>query len=312
MKSKTIAASACCISPKRQKHVKAPSRRQNRLHGQHGVGLIELMIGITIGLLTVAVALGALMVSRGVSGTVSDASQLQQQAAYAFRVISQQLRQAGSLRLNPAPEKTLGGNVTIDIADPVAFETKVEGVDSFDPATDTLSGMDAPGTGEFKLTMGYRNYKEPLYTSATEQSLQRNCLGETTHDNLVQSKFVLNTTLNTLRCAGKVTDTTGQPFAENVANFQVRYLLQDPTTPGNPQIRYVNATAVGVDWRRVQGVEVCLVLYGVESIDMPAGTSYTDCDGSTAVDMTTLTGTRAKRMHMVFRNVYQLRSQGLI
>lgn len=306
MKSKTIAASACCISPKRQKHVKAPSRRQNRLHGQHGVGLIELMIGITIGLLTVAVALGALMVSRGVSGTVSDSSQLQQQAAYAFRVISQQLRQAGSLRLNPAPEKTLGGNVTIDIADPVAFETKVLG---FDPATDTLSGKDAPGTGEFKLTMGYRNYTESLYTSATEQSLQRNCLGETNSNALIQSRFVLDTTLNRLRCAGSG---AAEPFAENVANFQVRYLLQDPTTPGNPQIRYVNATAVGVDWRRVQGVEVCLVLYGVESIGMPAGTSYTDCDGSTAVDMTTLTGTRAKRMHMVFRNVYQLRSQGLI
>lgn len=304
MKSKTIAASACCTSLKHQKKVKAPSRPR---HGQHGVGLIELMIGITIGLLTVAVALGALMVSRGVSGTVSDASQLQQQAAYAFRVISLQLRQAGSLRLNPAPQKTLSSTVTVDIADPVAFETEVAG---FDPAKDTLSGTDAPGTGEFKLTMGYRNYKEPLYAFAAEESLQRNCLGETNSDALIQSKFVLDTTLNRLRCAGSG---AAQPFAENVANFQVRYLLQDvSSTPGNPQISYVNATTVGTDWRRVQGVEVCLVLYGVESIDMPAGTSYTDCDGSTAVDMTTLTGTRAKRMHMVFRNVYQLRSQGLI
>lgn len=308
MKSKTIAASACCTSPKRQKHVKAPSRRQNRLHGQHGVGLIELMIGITIGLLTVAVALGALMVSRGVSGTVSDSSQLQQQAAYAFRVISQQLRQAGSLRLNMAPQLEPGSTVAIDIADPVAFETEVDG---FNPATDTLSGKDAPGTGEFKLTMGYRNYKEPLYAFAAEESLQRNCLGETNSDALIQSRFVLDTTLNRLRCAGSG---AAEPFAENVANFQVRYLLQDASSAlalGNPQISYVNATAVGTNWNRVQGVEVCLVLYGVESIDMPAGSSYTDCDGSTAVDMTTLTGTRAKRMHIVFRNVYQLRSQGL-
>ena len=279
----------------------------HRPRAQHGVGLIELMIGITIGLLTVAVAIGALMVSRGVSGTVSDASQLQQQAAYAFRVISLQLRQAGSLRLNPAPDKTLSSTVTVDIADPVAFETKVTG---FDPANDTLSGKDSPATGEYKLTMGYRNYKEPLYAFAADESMQRNCLGETNSDSLIQSKFVLDTTLNRLRCAGSG---AAQPFAENVANFQVRYLLQDATaTLGNPQISYVNATAVSTDWRRVQGVEVCLVLYGIESIDMPAGTSYTDCDGSTAVDMTSLTGTRAKRMHMVFRNVYQLRSQGLI
>lgn len=320
MKSKTIAASACCISPKRQKHVKAPSRRQNRLHGQHGVGLIELMIGITIGLLTVAVALGALMVSRGVSGTVSDSTQLQQQAAYAFRVISQQLRQAGSLRLNMAPQLAPGSTVAIDIADPVAFETEVDG---FNPGRDTIRGYDTPAVGEFKLATGYRNYPEALYGAAVDESMQRNCLGEQTNDNLnlIKSYFDLDTAKNRLRCAGLAPGSSAdpkpgkfQPFTENVANFQVRYLLQDASSAlalGNPQISYVNATAVGTNWNRVQGVEVCLVLYGVESIDMPAGSSYTDCDGSTSVDMTTLTGTRAKRMHIVFRNVYQLRSQGL-
>ena len=60
---------------------------------QRGMSLIELMVGLAIGLLTISVALGALMVSRGVSGTVTDASQLQQQASYAFRVMGQQIRQ---------------------------------------------------------------------------------------------------------------------------------------------------------------------------------------------------------------------------
>lgn len=59
---------------------------------QRGMTLIELMVGLAIGLLTISVALGALMVSRGVSGTVTDASQLQQQASYAFRVMGQQIR----------------------------------------------------------------------------------------------------------------------------------------------------------------------------------------------------------------------------
>ena len=67
---------------------------------QSGVTLIELMVGIAIGLMVVAVAMGALMVSRSVSGTVSDASDIQQQAAYAMRVIGAQVRQAGSLRIN--------------------------------------------------------------------------------------------------------------------------------------------------------------------------------------------------------------------
>lgn len=61
------------------------------------------MVGMAIGLLVVAVAMGALMVSRGISGTVSDASGIQQQGAYILRVIGQQLRQTGLLYLNPDP-----------------------------------------------------------------------------------------------------------------------------------------------------------------------------------------------------------------
>ena len=87
---------------------------------------------------------------------------------------------------------------------------------------------------------------------------------------------------------------------------------------------YVAAAAV-TNWAQVQAVEVCLVLYGSESIDVPndiiAGTNpprkfseYIDCDGS-LVNINNLTGPdakRAKRMHLAFRNVFQLRSQGLI
>ena len=297
MKFKMIATSACCVSPTRQKHLKLLTR----LQAQRGATLIELMVGLTIGLLTITVALGSLMVSRSISGTVSDTSQLQQQSAYVFRVIGQQLRQAGSLYLNLAPQQTTG--IATDISERVTLETKTSG---FDPAQHTISGMDAPGEGEYKLSMGYRNYTEQLYTYADAESLQRNCLGQQNSGALIQSNFVLEGT--ELRCAGS---DAAQPVAENVAAFEVRYLLQDTTTtPGNPQIKYTDAATVGTKWDRVQGVEVCLVLYGTESIDMPAGSSYTDCDGSTQVDMTTLTGTRAKRLHMAFRNVYQLRSQG--
>lgn len=276
---------------------------------QSGASLIELMVGITIGLLTITVAMGSLMVSRGISGTVSDTSQLQQQSAYIFRVIGQQLRQTGSLYLNLAPQKPAG--TIADISDPVAFELKTSG---FDPAQHIIRGMDTPGKDEYKLTAGYRNYVEPLFASASAESLQRDCLGEAGSEALIQSRFVLETTKNELRCAGSSLGTgTPQPIAENVAAFEVRYLLQDLTsTPGSPQIQYANAATVGTNWNRVQGVEVCLVLYGIESIDMPAGSSYTDCDGTTQVDMTTLTGARAKRLHMTFRNVYQLRSQGLM
>jgi len=278
-------------------------------HTQRGVTLIELMVGITIGLLTVAVAMGSLMVSRGISGTVSDASNIQQQAAYAMRVIGLQLRQAGSLRLNL-------NSGTAAAAEPylaaVAFETDYTGSDdsSFLVKENTLKGKKAPSTGEYAFSVGYRNYTEPVFTSTSTESLQRNCLGEKGTEALVLSEFVLDTAKAELRCNG---NGQVQPIIDKVANFQVRYLLQDTTTtPGTSTIKSVEADGVDDKWGNVQAVEVCFVLYGTEPIDMPAGSTYIDCDGTTKVDMTTLASPRTRRMHIVFRNLFQLRSQGLV
>ncbi len=286
-------------------------------HAQRGVTLIELMVGIAIGMLVVAVAMGALMVSRGVTGTVSDASGIQQQGAYAMRLFGQQLRQAGSLRLNRNPGTVVAAELYLA---PVAFETKATSATplySFDAtkSEQIISGTAAPVT----LVVGYRRYTEPTFISATDVSPSRNCLGgpadSSNHERLESTFWV--SSKNELRCAGNPnpalasppTDTDGQPVLQNVANFQVRYLVQN-NTAGNPTLSQVDASGV-TNWAQVQAVEVCLVLYGAEAMDLPAGSNYTDCDG-TAVDMSTLTGVRARRMHVPFRNVFQLRSQGLI
>lgn len=273
--------------------------------GQRGMTLVELLVGLTLGLLVVGIAIGVLLASRSVSGTVSDASQLQQQASHIFRVMGRQIRQAGTLRLLLASQKDAAA--TIDIRDPVAFEA---GPQNFNPANDTVRGIDSPSGNEFKLAVGYSNYTEPLHDGSTS-SQQRDCLGQS-GGTLLQSRFVLNTASHTLHCAG-AGGSGNQPFAENVANFQVRYLLQAPN--GIAQMQYVNADKVGGHWPRVHGVEVCLVLFGTEAIDMPDGSNYTDCadDTGTAgtIDMATLPAPRTRRMHMVFRSVYQLRGQGV-
>ena len=298
MQSKFIAASACYISPRGLKHLKTVTRSPR---SQRGVTLIELLVGLVIGLLVVAAAMGTMMVSRGISGTVSDASNIQQQAAYAMRTIGLQLRQAGSLRLDLNP-----AGATEDIAS-AAVDFEIQSGD-FDYSKNIISGIDEPTGAEFKLTTGYRNYKEALHIEADDASQARDCLGQQPSETLIENNFVLKTATNELYCGGF--QTPAQPIAEKVANFQVRYLVQE-SPAGDPQIKYATASTVGKNWGRVQAVEVCLVLYGNESIDLPAGSSYTDCDGS-KVDMTKLTGERARRMHLAFRNVFQLRSQGLV
>lgn len=294
---------------------------------QRGVTLVELMVGIAIGLLVVAVATSALMVSRGISGTVSDASGLHQQATHAMRVIGQQVRQAGSLYLNLNPT----GAATTDPAAPVALEVVSPGADasgntSFNPTKDTLATQQT-SDGRTILGVGYRRYPEPLFDGTTI-SLARNCIGEQggagTNDKRIESIFMLDNDGN-LRCGDNpnskpslgftsLPTSPGQPIIRNVANFRVRYLVQNLATLGAPQINYVEAASFNTsDLARVQGVEICLVLYGDERINLPAGSEYTDCDGS-RVDMTAaaLPANRRNRMHLMFRNVFQLRSQGLV
>lgn len=283
---------------------------------QSGVTLIELMVGLAIGLLVVAVAMGALMVSRGISGTVSDASGIQQQGAYILRVVSLQLRQTGSLYLNPDP----AGGTSTDVLSPVAFEIKADAVGSGNSFVqeESLSGA---GTS---VTTAFRRYQDNVFLADNATSttigtdfLARNCVGapgNSSTDQRVESIFTFDSTKNELQCGGN--GTAAQPIAQNVAQFQVTYMMQTTDAAGNTTVQYVKgsdmpAAATDPKWRRVQGVQVCLVLYGSEPVDMPAGSSYTDCAG-TSVNMTTLTGERKNRMHLLFRNTYQLRSQGLL
>lgn len=283
---------------------------------QSGVTLIELMVGLAIGLLVVAVAMGALMVSRGISGTVSDASGIQQQGAYILRVLSQQLRQTGSLYLNPDP---VGGNST-DVLSPVAFEIMARASD----VTQSFRQEDTLVGGDNTVTTRFRRYQDNVFLADNATSttigtdfLARNCVGapgNSSTDQRVESTFAFDSTTNELQCGGN--GTAAQPIAQNVAQFQVTYMVQTTDAAGNTTVQYAKgsdmpAAATDSRWRRVQGVQVCLVLYGSEPIDMPAGSSYTDCAG-TSVNMTTLTGERKNRMHLLFRNTYQLRSQGLL
>ena len=276
-----------------------------------GVSLVELLVGIVIGLMTLAVAMGALMASRSTTSTVGDASALQQQASHVFRILGQQIRQAGSLRLKLATQKA-DSAVDFDANDLVAFEAQAT---DFDPKVDVILGIDTPNSNQYKLTTGYRNYKEPLHIATAADgldSLQRDCLGQqdSSKPNRIRSQFVLTGT--NLMCAGSGNP---QPIASNVANFEVRYLVQTfPSGFGAPQLQYVNAATVSNNWSNVYAIEICLVFFGTEVL--PASTSYTDCtapDGtSPTVNTANLASPRTNRMHKVFRSVFQLRSQGLI
>ncbi|RQO82221.1 prepilin-type cleavage/methylation domain-containing protein [Acidovorax sp. FJL06] len=283
---------------------------------QRGVTLVELMVGIAVGLLVVAIALGALMASRGVSGTVSEATSLQQQASYAFRVIGQQIRQAGSLELSLSPSIAPVASDANAAMTPVAFDPPdPAGVrPPFSRASSTLVADTVPS-----FTLGYQNYIETVTPPApastpVSSSLLRDCLGQNPAlaasgsvgaTPVLSSKFQRNTSTNELTCVGS--GGTSQPIIGNLTDMQVRYVQQAPNTTN---LQYLpasgviaNAASAAGTWTNVYAVEVCLELTGTEPAPT-AGATYTNCSGAS-----TAYGDRIK---MVFRNIYQIRSQGQV
>ncbi|MBS3019921.1 hypothetical protein DJFAAGMI_02675 [Comamonas sp. PE63] len=269
-------------------------RTSNRLQ-QQGVTLIELMVGIAIGLLTVAVAIGALLASKNASISTSDSTTMQQQAAYAFRVIGQQIRQAGSLSLEPSTSYLESAYFRNNLA-----------IASYPP----ISGKDSPGSNEYKLTVTYQNapidkiYPLAADGTASTGSLLRNCLGENPSSSppeALQSAFKLDS--NILYCAGT---SSKQPIIGGsqtsdikVKDFVVRYVSQQGYT--NPTFAYSNASAFtdNTAWSKVQSVEVCIELEGSDSIDT-VGSNYINCSNETV--------SRGNRLRMVFRNTFRSRS----
>lgn len=259
---------------------------------QQGVTLIELLVGIAIGLLVVAVAMGALMASRGISGTVSEATSLQQEAAYAFRVMGQQIRQAGSIKLDLNPEITNAaatGSIDFTMI-PVAFDAPdtTDQRESFDRATQTLTGDNTPS-----FTVGYQNYTEKTTTSEAAYLL-RDCLGENASTRVLTNKFQRNAK-NELVCTG-AGNSSAQPIIGNVTDMRVRYVQQETITNN---LKY-HTTPPG-NWPSIYAVEVCLELTGTEVIPTNDA-KYINCNG----DETSY----GDHLKMVFRNLYQIRSQG--
>lgn len=279
-------------SPARLKHSLARPIRQR------GITLIEIMVGLTIGLLIIAVALGAVLVSRQLSSTTSEAARLQQQASYALRIIGQQVRQAGALRLDLAYGRIEPADsfLTLDPAEPVVFDA------SFARSTDTLDFSTAR-----PLQTGYAFYKEKL-TSGTSQ--MRDCLGSIPTGAAVQSAFFLDRPAGAasgeLRCAGSRSGEGAQSLIADVADFRVSW-LRERSVLGEPVVDRVNAATAAASWPSIQAVEVCIEMVGAEVIDT-GSTTYRPCGWTVGAAETP----RSNRLRLVYRNTFQLRTQGAL
>ena len=245
--------------------------------------LLELLVGVTIGLLVVGAAIGTLVVSRGTASTITEVSQLQQQAAYALRVIGEQLRTAGSLEL---VESSAGSGrfgfrnfAGVPVGGVSLAGISVNGTDGTSGAPDTL-------------VVANQGSRLP--------SLRKDC------GNANVSFFQINPA--TFSVSGSSLMCQGTSFADpvigNVADFQVNYRVNMGTTAA-PVLRLLTPSQMTSPehWQHVRAIEICLDLQG--SVNTPdAGVTYLNCQGVAA--------SRNNRVHVVSRNVFNLRKQDLL
>lgn len=260
-----------------------PHARPQALSEQHGMGLVELMIGMTIGLLVTATAITALLLVRSLTASTTEWAQMQQQAAYVSRVIGQQIRHAGgrTLRTAATPDQwaELDDNAALHALPP-------------------LQGSDQPSSTEYTLTLRQQNAAQTLYTSKTgvfeSKVLLRNCLGENPG---VVKAVALSSSFkrvnNNLVCAGTA---AAQILISDVTDFQVRYLVEHfDGTASTFQYVHANAIHTPQQWLAVRAIEVCLEITGSQPTPS-LGSTYRKCDGSLAA--------RAERLQMVVRSHY--------
>lgn len=232
---------------------------------QKGMTLVELMVALFLGIFIIGAALMVFQSTSGIGKQISEVAQIRQEGAHAFRVIGKQIREAGSVEPTYQADTNSYG---------FAPPTWVSG---------TAIGPWSPPTGTDYLSMSQQVPSTAVYTD-----LLRNCLGETVTSGGTtptnRSNFYING--KNLMCA--TGSNNGQPVADNVNAFKVRYRIRNSETTK----QFVTTPS---DWSLVDAVEVCLDFVGTK-LAPTASSNYTNCDGSTVP--------RGDRVHVVQRNLF--------
>ena len=257
-----------------------------------GFTLVEFLVALVVGMLIVLAAIAAMLGTRSAAMTGDDVNTLNQSSALAFRMLGQQIRQAGYIPIDPT-EPLYYFNVSADRGTNLNDERAFFAIKGVEPAggstDDTLKLGYAPNPDYFKDCLG----QEPGRSSGGEYD--RAAPEAQGNARLITSEFSVSD--GVLRCRGSG-NTTPQPVIDGVERFDVMYGVS--ATSGSRQVvRYVTADDVDEGFRDVRTVRICMQLAGI-SRSNPAG-SHVDCDG---VSKTSGDG----KLRRVYTAVFSLRN----
>ncbi|MCZ2495479.1 hypothetical protein GN316_01800 [Xylophilus sp. Kf1] len=253
--------------------------RPDRRRAGRGLAMIEVLVGITLGLLVLVAALAASALTFSTAATGADAAALQQRADLALALIGRQARQAGAVQLDPAGPS-------------VVFRTTFAG---WGGSGLSVSGLEGGG-----------DRPDTLRLSRAFVGGERDCLGNEPAVRYLQlvadsidNEYLIaaepkNDNRPALYCRGHQ-NFARQALVSGVDDLQVLYAVAAPAGG----LRYVTADAVGLA-TPVLAVSVCLQLF---EVGVQGAGAMTDCHGKPLPAART-----AGRMVRLARGVFKVRN----
>jgi len=254
-----------------------------------GVSLVDLLVGVAIGILVVIAALGSLSFVKASAVSISEASRLQQRSDAIFRNIGFHLAQAGSVEIQASKSNAsmvnfkssfVGFRPTVTLAQVTGASKQIYSIHGVNGTG--LAGSTSPDT----LRISYEN-----------NGSSRDCLSYVVSGIHVNNQFSVSG--QDMMCQGS-TEASSQSIGSGVEDFQVLY----GASIGSQFMYYRADEMLGFglapNWEIVQAVSICLQLVSETQANPGIGSRQVGCrDQSLASD---------GRIRRVYRRTFALRN----
>jgi type IV pilus assembly protein PilW len=291
---------------------------KSRGSSQSGVGLIELMISITIGLVILAAILAVFTATSSTSKQSESTTRMSEDAAVAMNYMAGYVRMAGF----SFPQVNVSGSVT----DSNFSGSGVRGCDNgfSNPTVSSTAALTCnSGTGNSSIAIRFQG---DLNNTTPSSGNPTDCLNQAVTAStasaypgapsysLIESRFFVATGTNSgvaeLYCAGNGSSSfVAQPIMQYVERLVLTYGIAEDAA-SQKVVQYVNAATIDalagdVDqrWSRVISVRMCFLMRSEQPTQTGRSTPYRDCSGASV----TPTDGFVRR---TFQTVVTLRNRG--
>ena len=296
------------------------SRRQK----VRGVTLIELMVGLVIGIVLALAASAVYLYSKQSFNSSSETSQLEENGRFAINLLTRYIQGAGYVVINPATTFPQG-----------PIETKIRGCDfGYVNPTNPVSISDLAcatvASAGARASAGIAVFSETDPYNGTGAAFQGfDCLGLSSINiptasgsiNETRSYFFVSTSniqtptgisrMGQLSCVSDRTNAAGvasfqaQPLIPGIEQIALTYLLPSAVDPDTAQVPTTAASMPAIPgWPGVLAVELCVLGKSVQNAGNDTATQYRDCYNNV---ITSIPG----EVYRTFRSTVRLRNKSV-